>query len=176
MIHVKWMYGQFHFIWNRRYVCLDATRALNWYTIDLDTAQEDRWDEVVAAFETEMTALIDFLFEFPLMDVVLRKEIMKAIDKNQDAILDAMPYGDEIRGIATKSKLALDKLTFVNIAYEVMGFCTSIGIYIFIYKPPFFVDVQIVAQNSAGEVFHGRNLDFGLYPGVKYVIDCILLK
>merc|ERR1711971_635885 len=38
-----------------------------------------------------------------------------------------------------------------NIAYEIFGLCTS-----------------IVAQDDSGHVYHGRNLDFGLWPAVNW--------
>ncbi len=75
------------------------------------------------------------------------------------------PYGDEMKGISQASGLPLGKLNEIlqldrklyfivfcylgevvlyNIFYEVSSYCTS-----------------VVGQDQNGNIFHGRNLDFG---------------
>lgn len=66
------------------------------------------------------------------------------------------PYGDEIRGIARASGLPLGDIVFYNIFYEIFTVCTS-----------------IVAQDAQGHVYHGRNLDFGLFLGWDVKNDVI---
>lgn len=58
------------------------------------------------------------------------------------------PYGDEIRGISAATGIDLGLIVLYNIAYEIEGGCTS-----------------IVAQDTKGNLIHGRNLDFGLFFG-----------
>ena len=70
------------------------------------------------------------------------------------------PYGDEMKGISQASGLplgqwkkifdnyiivcCLGEVVLYNIFYEVSSLCTS-----------------IVGQDQNGNIFHGRNLDFG---------------
>lgn len=54
------------------------------------------------------------------------------------------PYGDEMRGISQAAGLPLGEVVLYNIFYEVSSLCTS-----------------IVGQDQHGNIFHGRNLDFG---------------
>ena len=49
--------------------------------------------------------------------------------------------------------MTLGQTMLYNIMYEVEGACTS-----------------IVAESAAGDIFHARNLDFGLFFG-KYFIN-----
>ena len=60
--------------------------------------------------------------------------------------------GEEIKGIHQTitdlgygDQISLGELTAINLMYEFTVFCTS-----------------IVAENSAGELFHGRNLDYSI--------------
>uniref|UniRef100_A0A3P8RTR5 Acid ceramidase n=1 Tax=Amphiprion percula TaxID=161767 RepID=A0A3P8RTR5_AMPPE len=58
------------------------------------------------------------------------------------------PFNDEIKGIADISGIHLGEVVLFNIFYEVFTVCTS-----------------VVAEDDKGNVFHGRNLDFGLFLG-----------
>jgi len=53
-----------------------------------------------------------------------------------------------MKGISQASGLKLGEVVLYNIFYEVSSFCTS-----------------IVAQDQNGNIFHGRNLDFGGFMG-----------
>ena len=46
------------------------------------------------------------------------------------------------------SGLGIEEITVYNIFYELFTFCTS-----------------IVVQDAEGELYHARNLDFGLFMG-----------
>merc|ERR1712025_1402282 len=80
-------------------------------------------------------------------------KIADAMDKEMDEYLELFPkdWGDEIRGIATTLDHDIGDIFLYNIAYELFGLCTS-----------------IVAQDSTGHLYHGRNLDFGLWPAVNW--------
>lgn len=69
---------------------------------------------------------------------------------NLDALTESLPspYREEMAGIAEASGLKPSEVTLYNIFYEIFTFCTS-----------------IVAQDQEGRIFHGRNLDFGLFLG-----------
>lgn len=88
--------------------------------------------------------MVDLIPE-PIRDVLL-----KDLAAKQDEWVSALPYpyGDELRGIANATGIDLGRLFLFNIAYELEGGCTS-----------------IVAQDTAGSMYHARNLDFGLFLG-----------
>jgi len=79
--------------------------------------------------------------------------IASHLNKSMDEYLSYWPkdWGDEVRGIASTLDAELDDIFLYNIAYELFGLCTS-----------------IVAQDDTGHVYHGRNLDFGLWPAVNW--------
>ena len=54
------------------------------------------------------------------------------------------PYGDEMKGISQATGVKLGEVVLYNIFYEVSSYCTS-----------------VVGQDENGNIFHGRNLDFG---------------
>ncbi|CAF88119.1 unnamed protein product, partial [Tetraodon nigroviridis] len=58
------------------------------------------------------------------------------------------PFGEEIKGISAVSGVPLGEVVLFNIFYEVFTVCTS-----------------IVAEDEKGNLFHARNLDFGLFMG-----------
>uniref|UniRef100_A0A3B3B8Q2 Acid ceramidase n=1 Tax=Oryzias melastigma TaxID=30732 RepID=A0A3B3B8Q2_ORYME len=58
------------------------------------------------------------------------------------------PFNEEIKGIADVSGVPLGEVVLFNIFYEVFTVCTS-----------------VVAEDSKGNLFHARNLDFGLFLG-----------
>lgn len=58
------------------------------------------------------------------------------------------PYGEEIKGIANATNIELGELVLYNIFYEIFTLCTS-----------------IVGEDSNGNIYHARNLDFGLFLG-----------
>jgi acid ceramidase len=68
-------------------------------------------------------------------------------------ILNRFPngYGDEVRGIQSATQIKMSSLLAFNLGYEIMGACTS-----------------VVAQDSNGHMYHGRNLDFGLFLGANF--------
>jgi len=65
-------------------------------------------------------------------------------------IFETIPkvYQEELLGISDASGLGIEEVTIYNIFYELFTFCTS-----------------IIIQNKQGEIYHGRNLDFGLFLG-----------
>jgi acid ceramidase len=109
----------------------------------------DRWTELAMLQKYNMKAMIEgFIEHFEVGPWGKVPEILANINANADTILDRMPYGEEIRGIAAASDLDLAELILFNLGYEIMGACTS-----------------VVAQDSSGNLYHGRNLDFGLFLG-----------
>jgi len=119
--------------------------------INLDLAPLDRWTVLATEFKTQIANMVnqfvDHITKFPGQTW---EEFMVYLESNQDMILDRMPngYGDEIRGIQKAVGIKMSSLLAFNLGYEIMGFCTS-----------------VIAQDLSGHMFHGRNLDFGLFLG-----------
>ena len=57
-------------------------------------------------------------------------------------------YYEEIVGISKATGLEVSEITVYNIFYEAFTFCTS-----------------IIMEDKNGHIYHGRNLDFGLFLG-----------
>jgi acid ceramidase len=58
------------------------------------------------------------------------------------------PYREEIHGISQATNIPLGEVVLYNIFYEIFTVCTS-----------------IIAEGPDGKMYHGRNLDFGLFLG-----------
>ncbi len=109
---------------------------------------QDRWTAAVTPKAAQIESMIDSVIA--MLPEKFQKEIIPIIDANITRFLAAIPsdYAGELRGIAAATKVDIGKIFLFNIAYELEGMCTS-----------------IVAQDSNGNVFHARNLDFGLFLG-----------
>jgi acid ceramidase len=68
------------------------------------------------------------------------------------------PYGAEIKGISDATGINLGEIVLFNIFYEIFTLCTS-----------------IVTQDVNGNVYHARNLDFGLLLGWDLKNDVFIL-
>merc|ERR1719445_2755933 len=123
-------------------------RLLPEFVIDLDADAKKRWEGPTKHFKEGINKMIKLVTG---SDTVGR--VASALSKNMDEYLGYWPkdWGDELRGIASTLDAKLDDIFLYNIAYELFGLCTS-----------------IVAQDDTGHLYHGRNLDFGLWPAVNW--------
>ncbi|KAM6980801.1 N-acylethanolamine-hydrolyzing acid amidase-like [Aplochiton taeniatus] len=69
------------------------------------------------------------------------------------------PYAGEIRGMAKHFGASISDIILLNFAYEMSAFCTS-----------------IVAQDTHGRVYHGRNLDYPHDVLRNLTVDIAFLK
>jgi len=125
-----------------------SNTTIGFKIINLDLPAENRWTEIVKPLSSEIEALVTVITR--LVPPKILKVILASCDKGIDAeFLNRFPnsYGDEIRGISKDTGVDACALVIYNIAYEVLGGCTS-----------------IVAESPDGKIYHGRNLDFGLGP------------
>jgi len=119
--------------------------------VNLDLAPIDRWTELATQYKTQINNMVnefvDHIKKFPGRKW---ENFLHYIEVNQKQLLDRMPnhYGDEIKGIQQVTGLPMSSLLAFNLGYEIMGFCTS-----------------VTAQDISGHMYHGRNLDFGLFLG-----------
>jgi acid ceramidase len=116
--------------------------------INLDEDPTTRWVAAVKPAADDIKTLINTIVKF------IPPHFLGNFTQRCDANADAeflkrfpVPYGAEIRSISDSTGIDICEIILYNIAYEVLGGCTS-----------------IVAEDPNGMVLHGRNLDFGLGP------------
>ncbi|XP_076999260.1 N-acylethanolamine-hydrolyzing acid amidase [Tamandua tetradactyla] len=107
------------------------------FNVSLDVAPELRWQPVLQHYDPN--------FLRAAMAHVIREKVPKWVHALVDVLeyFLPQPFTDEIRGICKALDLSLSDCLLVNLAYESTAFCTS-----------------IVAQDSKGHIYHGRNLDY----------------
>jgi len=120
------------------------------YVIDLDKAPELRWQQLIVDKRLMLKNLIDTLKSYLLDWSPYFKYIIKFMDDDLGMLVETLPeeYRRELEGIAKYSQLPLGDVVLYNIFYEIFTLCTS-----------------VVAEDSNGNIYHGRNLDFGLFMG-----------
>ncbi|XP_066136406.1 N-acylethanolamine-hydrolyzing acid amidase isoform X1 [Saccopteryx bilineata] len=127
------------------------------FNVSLDAAPELRWLPMLQHFDLDFVraAMAHILGNVPKwVHAVIRKAV-----GDLEGFLP-QPFTDEIRGMCDALNLSLADCILVNLAYESTAFCTS-----------------IVAQDSRGHIYHGRNLDypFGNFLR-KLTVDVQFLK
>ncbi|XP_036372807.1 N-acylsphingosine amidohydrolase (acid ceramidase) 1b [Megalops cyprinoides] len=123
--------------------------AVTWYTVDLDLPPSKRWTEVITDKKADLVTMIAAIKD--LADAFVPSgKLINLVDKDLPLILNTLPYpfNEEIVGIAKDSGVPLGEIVLFNIFYEVFTVCTS-----------------MVAEDENGNLYHGRNLDFGLFMG-----------
>ena len=119
-----------------------SPRNVKTYNINLDTAAEYRWNEVVDDFAEYFPELILDLKQYIPAEVL---PLLAVFGDSVDTYLPE-PYASEILGIGQRSKVPVGDLAVLNILYDMLAGCTS-----------------IVAEDGMGRIYHGRNLDYGLF-------------
>ncbi|XP_045645734.1 LOW QUALITY PROTEIN: N-acylethanolamine-hydrolyzing acid amidase [Ursus americanus] len=128
------------------------------FNVSLDAAPELRWLPVLRHFD------LDFLRA--TMAHILGNKVPKWVHALIGKVVEELarflpqPFTDEIRGMCEVLNYSLADCLLLNLAYESTAFCTS-----------------IVAQDSRGHIYHGRNLDypFGNFLR-KLTVDVQFLK
>nr|XP_039267465.1 N-acylethanolamine-hydrolyzing acid amidase-like [Styela clava] len=123
------------------------------FVVNLDLPPAHRWDDVLKHFDRR--ALIDsYNIIFKLFEDT---EIWKIVEKLSDNIYEHIPktYAEEITGISKFLGVDAKMILLLNLVYDADAFGSSTGK----------ACTSIVAMNTKGEIFHGRNLDF--YPFVR---------
>lgn len=118
--------------------------------INLDLPAHDRWKEVAVKYKDSMKNLIGVLKNLVKSIHKVGELIIDIIDKEFEKIIPTFPapYADELVGMADYSGINRGEIVLYNIFYEIFTVCTS-----------------IIAEDKNGELFHARNLDFGLFMG-----------
>ncbi|CAB3980976.1 Hypothetical predicted protein [Paramuricea clavata] len=116
--------------------------------INLDLEPEERWKEITVKMKPQLLNLLQEIKNFT--NFVLNGKLFDYINEYLPAIVTTLPdpYGRELKGISAATGIPLGEVVLYNIFYEVFTVCTS-----------------IVAETPKGELYHARNLDFGLFLG-----------
>ncbi|XP_067093647.1 N-acylethanolamine-hydrolyzing acid amidase-like [Osmerus mordax] len=125
--------------------------------ISLDDPPEVRWAPLLKVFDvTELNKAAAEVIDSTVPKWVHQAlaPVVVALDKYIPS-----PYAGEIRGMASHFGATLSDIIILNFAYEISAFCTS-----------------IVAQDTSGHVYHGRNLDYPHDVLRNLTINIIFLK
>ncbi|EDL88611.1 N-acylsphingosine amidohydrolase (acid ceramidase)-like (predicted), isoform CRA_a [Rattus norvegicus] len=111
------------------------------FNVSLDAAPELRWLPMLQHYDPDFVrAAVAQVIGDRVPQWIL--EMIGEIVQKVESFLP-QPFTSEIRGICDYLNLSLAEGVLVNLAYEASAFCTS-----------------IVAQDSQGRIYHGRNLDY----------------
>lgn len=124
-------------------------RTVPWLVVNLDLPPAQRWAVVAKVKGNEIRQLL-VQFKSLIRNMTNSDILIKLVDNDLGPLADTLPqpYQDELRGMANATGIPLGEILLYNIFYEVFTVCTS-----------------VVAENNAGQLFHARNLDFGLFMG-----------
>ncbi|KAF6719610.1 Acid ceramidase [Oryzias melastigma] len=144
--------GKFHEALLDRRSKMKADRfrgAVRWYTVDLDLPPSKRWAPVITERKNDLVNMIQAIRDLANAFVPSGR-LIELVDIALPLMVDTLPspFNEEIKGIADVSGVPLGEVVLFNIFYEVFTVCTS-----------------VVAEDSKGNLFHARNLDFGLFLG-----------
>nr|H0VCJ6.3 RecName: Full=N-acylethanolamine-hydrolyzing acid amidase; AltName: Full=Acylsphingosine deacylase NAAA; Contains: RecName: Full=N-acylethanolamine-hydrolyzing acid amidase subunit alpha; Contains: RecName: Full=N-acylethanolamine-hydrolyzing acid amidase subunit beta; Flags: Precursor [Cavia porcellus] len=125
--------------------------------VSLDAAPAARWLPVLRLFDP---GLLRAAVARIVGDRVPKwRDVIGKLVAEMESFLP-QPYTKEIRGISDFLNLSLADGFIVNLAYEASAFCTS-----------------VVAQDSRGHIYHGRNLDYPFGDLLrKMTVDVQFLK
>lgn len=123
--------------------------SVSWYTIDLDLPPQKRWTSVITDKKKDLDIMIQTVRD--LADAFVPSgKLINLVDFTLPLMAETLPnpFKDEMKGIAADSGIPLGEIVLFNIFYEIFTVCTS-----------------VVAEDTKGNLVHGRNLDFGLFMG-----------
>lgn len=118
------------------------------YVINLDLPPKLRWAQLMIDKKESALHLLQDIKTYT--DSFFRGKLFPLLDKYLPLMAKTLPepYLSELEGIAEVTGIELGEITLYNIFYEVFTLCTS-----------------VISQGANGKIYHGRNLDFGLFLG-----------
>ncbi|KAK2498540.1 hypothetical protein MC885_010684 [Smutsia gigantea] len=108
-----------------------------WYTINLDLPPYKRWHELMAEKASAVKVIVNSMKNL-VNAFVPSEKIVQIVDQKLVLCLS----------ISEHPEIFLGEIISFNIFYEFFTLCTS-----------------IIAEDKAGNLLHGRNMDFGLFLG-----------
>lgn len=118
------------------------------YIVNLDLPPETRWTPITVKYAEPLRNMVNYIKQFIVGISPKFQKLVQIIDNDLGKLADTLPYGSEMKAIAKDSNMPLGDIVLYNIFYEIFTLCTS-----------------IVGQDKNGNVYHARNLDFGLLLG-----------
>lgn len=118
------------------------------FVINLDLPPSERWKELSLAKKDEVYR-IHVAFK-DLIGGILGGRLLQLVDDAMPDLLETLPwpFNEEMKALSDITGLPLGEVVLYNVFYEFFTVCTS-----------------IVAEDESGNLFHARNLDFGLFLG-----------
>jgi len=133
-----------------------ATATKDWtpprVTVDLDRAPEHRWEEIVTAHRESFLSAINTIFTTPQIRAfvpALKLVVGNAIVRRRLLIGDQLK---EAEAIARQLGVDVADIVLASSFYDLFAAKGS--------PVAFAACSGVVAQNAAGEIIHGRNLDY----------------
>ncbi|XP_023563459.1 N-acylethanolamine-hydrolyzing acid amidase isoform X2 [Octodon degus] len=126
--------------------------------VSLDEAPAARWLPALRLFDPGLVRSAVALIVGDRVPKWVLEVIGKLVAEMESFL--PQPFTEEIRGISNFLNLSLTDGLLINLAYESSAFCTS-----------------VVAQDSRGHIYHGRNLDYPFGELLrKLTVDVQFLK
>ena len=123
------------------------------HTINLDLPPEERWVQVLKGYAQYVPqAMAALKVKIPPTVFPLAEKLASVIDQHIPA-----PYPGEMRGVAKAWNISVADVILINLVYDLTAYCTS-----------------IVAEDSKGNIIHGRNLDYQfaeMFRHVTFMVD-----
>uniref|UniRef100_A0A914C8F8 N-acylethanolamine-hydrolyzing acid amidase n=1 Tax=Acrobeloides nanus TaxID=290746 RepID=A0A914C8F8_9BILA len=135
------------------------------YRISLDDPPEIRWNQVIDDHLDAIPAVIDEAKQY------VPQPFQRILFWIAEKLIGLFPadYATEMRAIANRTGLPLGEVVGMNILYDITSFDRR-----HILGP--FACTSIVAQDSKGNIFHGRNLDYdmgSLLKNITVIVDFV---
>ena len=136
------------------------------YIVDLDLPPEDRWAQVAK----------DYSAYFPILQAALEKYVPKVF---VNAITDVTsrldkyfpyPYADELKGFVKHSgnNVTLGEIVLGNVIYDITAFNK------YIIRQEGRACTSIVASDTNGTIYHGRNLDYHFFRSILTAMTIVV--
>lgn len=133
----------------------DEDTLLSTVVVNLNDPPEIRWKSAIEPVKEEIISLIGTVTRY------FNKYEIQVVDVAFDLLLKTLPepYRSEIKGVAEVLGISEGEVTLYNVFYELFSVCTS-----------------IIEEGPDGQLYHARNLDFGLFLGWDSKNDTWLLS
>lgn len=119
------------------------------FAINLDLPPKQRWNEVVHEYSDQIEQLLTFLKKYIPSEAL---DVLGVIGLKVEAVIP-YPYNQELMGIAENLKgVNIGDMILANTLYEITAWSHD----------GFKACTSIIAEDSNGMMFHGRNLDYTL--------------
>jgi acid ceramidase len=120
------------------------------YVINLDLPPSERWKPLAKQYIKPIQDLVTYIKAFVVEFSPKLQKIINLVDNDLGSLAYTLPspYKEEIISIANATNINLGEIVLYNVFYEIFTLCTS-----------------IVGSDANGNMYHARNLDFGLFLG-----------